>query len=414
VAKPPGYKPRLIVFDVEGVLIPRNRFFFLMGKAIGFAQLIRVFFYGFLYETGLIPLKSAMKHLFRGARGITIETLVQIASKVPLVPGARAVFGQLKAQGYKTALITSGLPTLVAKLVADKLGADYAFGFEAEINGNKFTGEIWGDVIERNGKLAVLHRIVRDEQLEFSDCAVVADDRNNASIFLRDMLKIAYNPDFVLRIKADNVVTGNISKILSVINGEPKRRGKPSWNDVFRESIHASGVFIPVIAGAVGVPLVAVSIILVLGIYATSEYLRTEGKKMPLINFITRKAASQNELYQIVLAPVYFAIGILITLVIFPAPASSAAIAIFALGDSTASIFGRYLAKTPLPFNKDKSLEGSAAGFFFAFLAGSIFVSPLVALLGAAIAMFIEYLPLPINDNLLIPVITGLALTFLA
>jgi dolichol kinase len=311
-------------------------------------------------------------------------------------------------------LITSGLPTLVAKLVADKLGADYAFGFEAEINGNKFTGEIWGDVIERNGKLAVLYRIVRDEQLEFSDCAVVADDRNNASIFLRDMLKIAYNPDFVLRIKADNVVTGNISKILSVINGEPKRRGKPSWNDVFRESIHASGVFIPVIAGAVGVPLVAVSIILVLGIYATSEYLRTEGKKMPLINFITRKAASQNELYQIVLAPVYFAIGILITLVIFPAPASSAAIAIFALGDSTASIFGRYLAKTPLPFNKDKSLEGSAAGFFFAFLAGSIFVSPLVALLGAAIAMFIEYLPLPINDNLLIPVITGLALTFLA
>jgi HAD superfamily phosphoserine phosphatase-like hydrolase len=414
VAKPPGYKPRLIVFDVEGVLIPRNRFFFLMGKALGFAQLIRVFFYGFLYETGLIPLKSAMKHLFSGARGISIETLVQIASKVPLVPGARAVFGQLKAQGYKTALITSGLPTLVAKLVADKLGADYAFGFEAEINGNKFTGEIWGDVIERNGKLAVLHRIVRDEQLEFSDCAVVADDRNNASIFLRDMLKIAYNPDFILRIKADNVVTGNISKILSVINGEPKRRGKPSWNDVFRESIHASGVFIPVIAGAVGVPLVAVSIILVLGIYATSEYLRTEGKKMPLINFITRKAASQNELYQIVLAPVYFAIGILITLVIFPAPASSAAIAIFALGDSTASIFGRYLAKTPLPFNKDKSLEGSAAGFFFAFLAGSIFVSPLVALLGAAIAMFIEYLPLPINDNLLIPVITGLALTFLA
>jgi HAD superfamily phosphoserine phosphatase-like hydrolase len=414
VAKPPRYKPRLIVFDVEGVLIPRNRFFFLLGKALGFAQLIRVFFYGFLYETGLIPLKSAMKNLFRGARGITVETLMQIVSKVPIVPGARAVFDQLKAQGYKTALITSGLPTLIAKLVAEKLGADYAFGFEAEINGNKFTGEIWGDVLEQNGKLAVLQRIVKDEQLEFSDCAVVADDRNNASIFLRDMLKIAYNPDFVLRIKADNVVTGNISKILSVINGEPKRRGKPSWNDVFRELIHASGVFIPVIAGVVGVPLVAVSIILVLGVYATSEYLRTEGKKMPLINFITRKAASQNELYQIVLAPVYFAIGILITLVIFPAPASSAAIAIFALGDSTASIFGRYLAKTPLPFNNDKSLEGSAAGFFFALLAGSFFVSPLVALVGAAIAMFVEYLPLPINDNLLIPLITGLALTFLA
>jgi dolichol kinase len=70
---------------------------------------------------------------------------------------------------------------------------------------------------------------------------------------------------------------------------------------------------------------------------------------------------------------------------------NSAAIAIFALGDSTASIFGRYLSRNPLPFNKDKSLEGSATGFLFAFLAGSVFISPLPALVGAAVAMFIEY-----------------------
>ena len=413
MATPPGKRPKLIVFDVEGVLIPRNRFFFLMGKALGFTQLIRVFFYGFLYEIGLIRLRSAMKHLFSGAHGMKIETLMQIASKVPLVPEARTVFDRLKLQGYKTALITSGLPTIVVKLIADKLGADYAFGFEVGIDGDTLTGEIWGDVIERNGKLVVLRKIIGDEQLLLSDCAVVADDRNNASIFLRDVLKIAYNPDFVLRIKADDVVTGKISKILAVINGEPKHRGKPSANDIFRELIHASGFFVPVVAGFVGVPLVAISIIVVLGFYATSEYLRTEGKRMPIITLITRKAASQSELYQLVLAPVYFAIGILFTLVLFPAPANSAAIAIFALGDSAASIFGRYFASTPLPFNKDKSLEGSAAGFFFAFLAGSVFVSPLTALAGAAVAMIIEYLPLPVNDNLLIPLTTGLALTLL-
>ena len=413
MATPPGKRPKLIVFDVEGVLIPRNRFFFLMGKALGFTQLMNVLFYGFLYEIGLIRLKSAMKHLFSGAHGMKIETLMQIASKVPLVPEARTVFDRLKLQGYKTALITSGLPTIVVKLIADKLGADYAFGFEVGIDGDTLTGEIWGDVIERNGKLVVLRKIIGDEQLLLSDCAVVADDRNNASIFLRDVLKIAYNPDFVLRIKADDVVTGKISKILAVINGEPKHRGKLSANDIFRELIHASGFFIPVVTGLVGVPLVAVSIIVVLGFYATSEYLRTEGKRMPIINLITRKAASQNELYQLVLAPAYFAIGILFTLVLFPAPANSAAIAIFSLGDSAASIFGRYFASTPLPFNKDKSLEGSAAGFFFAFLAGSVFVSPLTALAGAAVAMFIEYLPLPVNDNLLIPLTTGLALTLL-
>jgi dolichol kinase len=216
-----------------------------------------------------------------------------------------------------------------------------------------------------------------------------------------------------LRVKADSVVTGRISKILAIINSEPRHRGRLSANDIFRESIHASGFFVPLVAGFVGVPWVAVSIILVLGFYAASEYLRTEGKKMPIINLITRKAASQSELHQLVLAPVYFAIGILLTLLLFPAPASSAAIAIFAFGDSTASIVGRFFSSTPLPFNKDKSLEGSASGFFFAFLAGAVFVSPLTALAGAAIAMFIEYLPLPVNDNLMIPLTTGLALTLL-
>jgi phosphoserine phosphatase len=406
-------KPKLAVFDVEGVLIPKNRFLFLLGKSLGFTQLLKVFFYGFLYETGLTSLKMAMKHIFIGARGLKTDDMMQIAEKIPIMPGAKKVFENLKGQGYKTTLITAGLPTMVVQAFADKVGADNAYGFDVGLNGDKLNGEIWGDVIEPNGKLSVLQKLVKKECVETKDCVVVADDRNNASIFLHEALKIAYNPDFVLRMKADRVVTGGIGKVLAAIKGEPKHRGKPTRNDVLREVMHASGFFMPVIAALVGVPIVATFIILLLGLYLTSEYLRTEGKKMPLINNITRRAASQNELYQLVLAPVYFAVGILLTLVIFPAPANGAAIAIFALGDSTASIFGRYFARTSLPFNKDKSLEGSAAGFLFAFLAGSVFISPVFAVVGAAIAMFIEYLPLPVNDNLLIPLSTGLALTLL-
>jgi hypothetical protein len=52
-------KPKLVVFDVEGVLIPRNRFFFLIGKP---TQLMKVFFM-ILYEI-VIP-QTAMKHLLK-------------------------------------------------------------------------------------------------------------------------------------------------------------------------------------------------------------------------------------------------------------------------------------------------------------------------------------------------------------
>lgn len=403
-------KPKLIVFDVEGVLIPKNRFLFEMGKTLGFISLLKVFLYGFLYEIGLIRLKSALKNIFRSTQGMKTEAIMQIAARVPLVPDVRSVFCQLKRQGYKTALVSSGLPARVVKVLADEVGADYSYGFEVGVKGDKLTGEIWGDVIEQKGKLAVLNKIVADERITTKECAIVADDRNNVSIFLKDSWKIAYNPDFVLRIKSDSIVTGKISKVLAVINGEPKHRGKLARNDILRELIHASGIFVPIVAILIGIPIVATSIILVLGLYATSEYLRTEGKRMPIINLITRKAASPTELYLIVLAPVYFALGILLTLILFPAPENYAAIAIFALGDSSASIFGAAFSRTLLPFNKDKSLEGSVAGFFFAFIGGCLFVSPLIAVVAAAVSMFVEYLPLPINDNLLIPLFAGLTL----
>jgi dolichol kinase len=209
------------------------------------------------------------------------------------------------------------------------------------------------------------------------------------------------------------VVSGKLSGILPIIDGKQNKRSFPSASDLVREDIHASGFFMPVIASLVSVPVVGILIFNVALLYSISELLRLEGRDLPLISQITRLAASQSELNGFAAAPLYFAFGILLTLAIFPSPASGAAVAMFCLGDSAASLFGG-LISTSLPFNKRKTWEGSLAGFFFAFLAGTFFVSPLLALIGAAIAMTVEVLPLPVNDNVLVPVITGAALTLLA
>ena len=81
---------------------------------------------------------------------------------------------------------------------------------------------------------------------------------------------------------------------------------------------------------------------------------------------------SQSELFGFAAAPLYFAFGIVTTLILFPAAAGGAAIAMFCLGDSAASLFGGMIS-TSLPFNKGKTIEGSLFGFFFAFLGGTLF-----------------------------------------
>ena len=411
---PNSSKPRFVVFDVEGVLIPKNRFIFDVGKSIGIFQLLKMLFIGFLYEAGIVALKSALKRIFKIMQGVKIEKLMQIFDDIPSKPQLQSVFVQIKTRNCKIALISSGLPTVIVEKLACTLGADYAFGIEVGVNDDALTGEIGGDAIEPDGKFKVLFQILAAESLKLEDCVVVADDRNNKSIFLSEMQKIGFNPDFMLRVKADHVITGKLAKILPIIDGKPKEGSLPSKNDMIRETIHASGFFVPVLASLIGVFPVALIICVVSSLYLISELSRMYRKNLPIISAITRNAASPAELYEFAAAPLYFAAGILITLVIFPAPLSSAVIAIFTLGDSTASLFGGLISKKALPLNKGKTLEGSVFGFFFAFLAGAVFVSPTLALIGAAVAMTIESLPLPVNDNITIPLCTGLALLLIA
>jgi HAD superfamily phosphoserine phosphatase-like hydrolase len=403
-------KPRLVVFDVEGVLIPKNRFIFDVGKSLGVSQLLKMLFTGFLYGASVVTLKSALKRIFKIMRGVKIEKIIEIFDEIPSKPLLQSLFAQLKMRNCKIALISSGIPTVIVEKLASALGADYAVGIEVGVNDGALTGEIWGDAIEKDGKLTVLKRVLAAEKLSLEDCVVVADDRNNSCIFLSEMQKIGYNPDFVLRVKADTVVKGKLSKILPLIDGKPKQWSSPSKNDLLRETIHASGFFIPILTGLAGVYPVALMICVVSALYSLSELLRMNKKNLPVISAITRNAASPSELYEFTAAPLYFAAGILLTLLLFPAPVNYAAIAMFTLGDSTASLFGGLILKKPLPFNKGKTLEGSLVGFFFAFLAGSFFVSPALAVIGAAVAMAIESLPSPVNDNIIVPLGTGLAL----
>ena len=403
----------MVVFDVEGVLIPRNRLFFEVGRSLGAVRLLKILFYGFLYEIGAMRLTEALKHLYKIARGARADLFIQTYEKLPIMPNAKEIFAKLKAENCRIALISSGLPTFLVERLSNALGADYAVGIEVGIEDEVLTGEIWGDVIEHRGKALVFREIVESEGLSLKDCVVVADDRNNSSLFVREVLKIGYTPDFVIRAKADAVVNGRFSKILPLVNGETRRRNLPSKSDVLREVIHGSGFFVPLIVLWIGLPLTVFMIVAVIAFYVVSEWARLQGKNMPVISAITRHAASQAELGEFTLAPIYFAVGILFTLLLFPARASGAAIAIFALGDSSASLIGSSLSGRPLPFNRAKTLQGSLGGFIFASLAGSFFVSPWLALAGAAVAMTVEYLPLPVNDNVLMPLITGLALTLL-
>jgi len=150
-------------------------------------------------------------------------------------------------------------------------------------------------------------------------------------------------------------------------------------------------------------------------VYAASEIARTKGTNFPVFSTITRKAAASNPgINHFVTAPISFATGILLTLLIFPTNIAYASIAVLTLGDGFACISGKIFGKTPLFFNRKKRLEGTICGFTCAFLGATLFVSPLKALVAAAAGMLAECLSTPIDDNLVTPLAAGAAIILLS
>jgi dolichol kinase len=184
---------------------------------------------------------------------------------------------------------------------------------------------------------------------------------------------------------------------------------------LFRETIHIGSFLVTLVSKYfLGVHVVVLLIFAVTLIYIVSEFARIQGMKFPVVSVITWKAALKPELYEFAPSPIFFAVGIMLSLVLFPEPANYASVVILTFGDGFATIFGKRFGRVIVPFNKGKRLEGSLFGFVCAFLGALIFVNPMKALVGAAIGMLIEVLPLPINDNVTIPLVTGLALTLIS
>ena len=105
-------------------------------------------------------------------------------------------------------------------------------------------------------------------------------------------------------------------------------------------------------------------------------------------------------------------VGALFTILLVPNPFNIISLLFLSFGDTFAAIIGMNF-----PYIKlgRKTLSGSIAGFFACLAVGLVIDIPIsfeIISLGAFIAMFIEILPLPINDNVSLPIISGLSMYY--
>ena len=104
----------------------------------------------------------------------------------------------------------------------------------------------------------------------------------------------------------------------------------------------------------------------------------------------------------------YYLIGAFFSILLFPKLLTIVCIFFMILGDMSAALIGKQWGRTKLL--SQKSLEGSFACFVVCVLIGLVKFNPIVALIGALVATVVELLPTGLDDNLTMPLLSGLAM----
>ncbi|MCX9085566.1 MAG: SEC59/DGK1/VTE5 family protein [Candidatus Methanoperedens sp.] len=134
------------------------------------------------------------------------------------------------------------------------------------------------------------------------------------------------------------------------------------------------------------------------------EYFRLEwGKKLPLFHSLFRAKEADR-----MAGHVFFTIGCIIAISVFPQDIASAAILMTTFGDASAALFGKAFGRTWIPGLKNRAIEGCASEFIVDIVIGALFLENwIVIFVMAFTATFVETITNKMDDNLLIPLFSG-------
>jgi phosphoserine phosphatase len=198
---------RLVAFDMDGTLVnvvsswgEVHRYF---GETN--ADALRMFMEDRIDDQEFI--RRDIQLWWKHNPEITADELRAILDRVPLMPGARELCAELKAQGVRTAIVSGGID-LLAQRIARELGIDrvYANGFRTDDRG-RLTGEgIIRVPVKR--KFEVLEALQTELGVSPQQSAAVGNSDIDVGLFRRCRVGVAFLPaDDRIRAHATAIVT---------------------------------------------------------------------------------------------------------------------------------------------------------------------------------------------------------------
>lgn len=229
---------KMVIFDLDGVLVDIDSSWKRVHAAFGVDNEVNFQ----KYLKGKIDFKEFMRsdiHLWNKPKK---DQIAKILDKVPLMCGSVETVMKLKKNGYRIAIISSGI-SILADRVKEELGIDYSYANKLLIGDNgRLTGE-GEEVVALIDKETILKRLAKAEGIATDQCAVIGDSKFDISLFKNAGLSIAFNAkDDLVKETVDLVIDGkDLRKILPWLSGK-ERIAKAEFSIVYRGEKEAKSI----------------------------------------------------------------------------------------------------------------------------------------------------------------------------
>jgi phosphoserine phosphatase len=125
-------------------------------------------------------------------KGLSTDAMNRVAARIQLTAGAKELIRELKAQGYKTALLSGGFAFFAVRIQRE-LALDYAYANTLEFENGALTGRVIPPVVSAERKAALLEEIASLEGIPLSQVVAVGDGANDLLMLAKAGLGVAFN-----------------------------------------------------------------------------------------------------------------------------------------------------------------------------------------------------------------------------
>lgn len=138
--------------------------------------------------------------------GLEEKALEQVAEQLKITEGAEHLISTLHALGYKTAILSGGF-TYFARYLQTRLGIDYIYANELDIEKGVVTGRIKGRIVDGARKAELLRQLASEERINLQQVIAVGDGANDLPMLSIAGLGIAFRAKPLVKKSAEQSIS---------------------------------------------------------------------------------------------------------------------------------------------------------------------------------------------------------------